>query len=67
MTFHGGYIKWSVLKSSKLKLEALRAFCQNTICKEGPQSWGLAGCGIWLFLVVILGMRAENRSGMREF
>ena len=28
---------------------------------------GLAGCGIWLFFVVILGMRAENRSGMREF
>ena len=37
MTFHGGYIKWSVLKNSKLKLEALRAFGQNTICKEGPQ------------------------------
>ena len=27
----------------------------------------LAGCGIWLFSVVILGMRAENKSGMREF
>ena len=28
---------------------------------------GLAGCGIWLIFEVILGMRAENRSGMREF
>ena len=28
---------------------------------------GLAGCGIWLFFLVILGMRAENRSGMWEF
>ena len=28
---------------------------------------GLAGCGIGLFFVVILGMRAENRSGMQEF
>ena len=28
---------------------------------------GLAGCGIWLFFLVILGMRAENRSGMWAF
>ena len=28
---------------------------------------GLAGCGIWLYFVVILGMQAENRSGMQEF
>ena len=28
---------------------------------------GLAGCGIWLFFFVILGMRAENRSGMWAF
>ena len=28
---------------------------------------GLAGCGIGLFFVVILGMGTKNRSGMREF
>ena len=28
---------------------------------------GLAGCGIGLFFVVILGMGIKNRSGMREF
>ena len=28
---------------------------------------GLAGCGIWLFFLLILGMRAENRSGMWAF
>ena len=28
---------------------------------------GLAGCGIWLFFVVILEMRAEDRSGMWDF
>ena len=26
-----------------------------------------AGCGIWLFFVVILGMRAKKRSGKWEF
>ena len=39
------------------------------------QSWtfvrgstiGLAGCGIWLILGVIFGIKAENRSGKREF
>ena len=36
---------------------------------EGSQymTIGLAGCRIWLFFVVILGMRDESRSGMREF
>ena len=28
---------------------------------------GLAGCGIWLFFVVILEMRAKKRSGKRKF
>ena len=28
---------------------------------------GLAGCGIGLFFVVILGIGAKYRSGMREF
>ena len=27
----------------------------------------LAGCGIWLFFLVILGMQAENRSRMQGF
>ena len=28
---------------------------------------GLAGCGIWLFFVVIFGIWAKNRGGKREF
>ena len=34
---------------------------------ERGSTIGFAGCGIWLFFVVIRGMRAENRSGMWEF
>ena len=54
----------------------LHVFEKNLLYKESCKSdyslargstIGLAGCGIWLFFVVMLGMRAENRSGMREF
>ena len=34
---------------------------------NGRSTIGFAGCEIWVFFVVILGMQAENRSGMREF
>ena len=34
---------------------------------SGGSTIGLAGCGIRLFFVAILGMGAKNRSGMREF
>ena len=34
---------------------------------RGGSTIGLAGCGIGLFFVVILGMGTKNRSGMRKF
>ena len=34
---------------------------------RGGSTIGLAVCGIGLFFVVILGMGAKNRSGMRKF
>ena len=39
---------------------------RNTWLTRGS-TIGLAGCGIWLFFVVILRMRAQNGSGKREF
>ena len=65
-----------ILKMRMTMAMLLHVFEKNLLYKESCKSdyslargstIGLAGCGIWLFFVVILGMRAENRSGMREF
>ena len=59
----------SVLKTRaillfKIKIKLIEMFELN---ERRGSTIGLAGCGIGLFFVVILGMGAKNRSGMREF
>lgn len=59
-----------ILRISYFLLISVSDICFN-LGTAMALSWGstigLVGCGVWLFFVVILGVRAENRSGMQEF